>query len=113
MSISFQELAHECVSFEADSGLKVNQLCFVNANNTVKACTDGSPIHGQALSVRCGVAGVAVRGFITAGYNGTAPTLGFCPLVAYSNRVVKVSEGAREYLVVSVDTANKTVCFML
>ncbi len=113
MSISFQELAQDCVSFESVNGLRSGQLCFVNTNSTVKACTDGSPIHGQAVSVRCGVANVAVRGFVTANYNGTAPTLGFCPLVAYSGQAVKVSEGAKEYLVVSVDTANKTVCFLL
>lgn len=113
MSISFQDLAHDCVSFNCISGLGAGQLCYVNANNTVKVCTDDSPIHGQAQSVRCDVANVAVHGFVTANYNGTEPTIGYCPLVAFNGITVKVSEGAKEYLVVNVDTVRKTVCFLL
>ena len=113
MSISFQELAQDCVSFQTLSNMQPNQLCCMHSNNIVKSCSDNSPIHGQVVAVRSGVASVVVRGFITAGYSGTAPTVGFCPLVAYNNKSVKVSDGAKEYLVVNVDTTNKTVCFML
>ena len=113
MSISFQELAQECVSFETSGSVQSNQLCCMSANNTVKACTEGSVIHGYILGTRCGAANVAVRGFVTASYSGTAPTVGFCSLVAHNAKTVKVSEGAKEYLVVSVNTANKTVCFLM
>ena len=113
MSISFQELAQDCVSFRTASNMQVNQLCTMHSNDTVKVCTDGAPIHGQVVNTRAGIAGTVVRGFITTGYTGTAPTVGFCPLVASGSKTVKVSEGAKEYLVVNVDTTGKTVCFML
>ncbi len=113
MSISFQELAQDCVSFQAFNNMQVNNLCCMHANDMVKVCVDGAPIHGQVINSRAGVVSTVVRGFITTGYSGTAPTIGFCPLVASGSKTVKVSEGAKEYLVVNVDTANKTVCFML
>ena len=113
MSISFQELAQDCVSFHTVSSMQPNQLCCMHINDTVKVCTDGAPIHGQVVNVRAGVVSTVVRGFITAGYSGTAPAVGFCSLAASGAKTVKVSEGAKEYLVVNVDTTNKTVCFML
>lgn len=70
---------------------------------------------GVVLSVSRGgdACSVALGGMVTAGYTGTAPTVGWSVLVGDGAGGVKTAETGREYLVVDVDTDAETVTFAL
>ena len=54
-----------------------------------------------------------MAGFVTVPYSSTEPTPGYAKLSADGTGGVKTDEGGREYLVVSVDTAAKSVTILL
>lgn len=112
MSISMNSIGQVCVTC-LNTNVQINQPCKVTANNTVAACAEGNTIEGVVVAERNHLVTVAVRGFVTLPYIGTAPTLGYCPIVAAGNGKVKKLDGAREYQVFSIDTAKKTVTFCL
>lgn len=112
MAISYESIGQVCVTCN-NSSVSSNMPCKIATNNTITACADGNEIHGVVISTRSNIATVAIRGFVTLSYSGTAPTLGYCSLAASTNGKVKVLEGARERLVVHVDTYKKTVTFYL
>lgn len=64
---------------------------------------------GICTAVRNGHASVVMEGHATVAYSGTAPSIGFCKLVCDGNGGVKLSDSGREYLVVDVDEAEKTI----
>lgn len=64
---------------------------------------------GVCTAVRNGHASVVLTGHAVATYSGTAPEIGYCKLAGDGKGGVKVSESGREYLVVDVDTNDKTV----
>ncbi|MBQ3357027.1 MAG: hypothetical protein IJG45_07960 [Oscillospiraceae bacterium] len=112
MSISYNSIGQVCITCY-NNGAQVNQPCKMNANNGVSACQDTDAIAGVVVAARGNLATVAVKGFVTVSYSGDAPALGFSPIAATGMGKVKQLEGAHEYLVVSVDTAKKTVTFCL
>ena len=63
--------------------------------------------------LRFGTAGVTMGGYVELHYTGAAPTVGYTALAADGSGGVKVLEGGREYLVVSVDTEAQTVGLFL
>ena len=113
MSISFDSIGQQCVTASADASLVTGAVCKFISNSTVSACADGNPIHGFVENIRGKNATVTVRGFVTAAYSGTTPTVGYCALAGAASNKVKVLTGAKEYLVVNVNTAKNTVTFLL
>ena len=113
MSISFDSIGQQCVTASADTSLVAGAVCKFSSNSAVSACADGNPIHGFVENIRGKSATVTVRGFVTATYSGTAPTVGYCALAAAAANKVKVLSGAKEYLVVNVNTTKNTVTFLL
>lgn len=113
MAISFHSLAQDCVTFRSTAAVTENTVCKVSANGTVNTCSAGEAFCGVAADSKNEQAAVIVRGFVTLPYTGSNPTLGYCTLCANGSGGVKTAEGAREYLVVQVDTAAKTVSFLL
>lgn len=113
MSISFDSIGQQCVTASADTSLVAGAVCKFSSNSAVSACADGNPIHGFVENIHGKNATVTVRGFVTAAYSGTAPNVGYCALAGAASNKVKALSGAKEYLVVHVNTAKNTVTFLL
>ena len=114
MAFSFDSIGERIVSFKAATNADVGYPCAVTDNDTVGEPADQGDIIGVVRSVRNGIAGVVVSGCITLRYTGTAPTCGYQTL-GYDNDTssMKVISGCKSYLVVHVDTTEKTVTFFL
>ncbi|MBQ6430904.1 MAG: hypothetical protein IJJ99_03390 [Oscillospiraceae bacterium] len=112
MLISYDSIGQVCVTCQ-NSGVQLNQPCKMSTNCTITACQDADDLEGVVVATRGNLATVAVKGFVTLPYTGTAPNLGYCPIAATGTNKVKKLEGAREYVVFSVDSNKKTVTFCL
>jgi len=112
MSISYDSIGQVCITC-FNNGANVNQPCKMSTNNAVTACDDTDGFVGVVVAARGNLATVAVKGFVTLSYSGTAPNIGYTPIAATGVGKVKQFEGAREYLVVNVDTSKKHVTFCL
>ena len=115
MKISFEAIGQKMVTFAAGSGAEAGKVCKVTSDGTVGACTAGDSFCGVVSHVQDGAAAVVTAGFVTLPYTGdTAPAAGWGKLAANAAGGVAVaSSGGREYLIVSVDTAAKTVGLFL
>lgn len=116
MGVSFQGVGQVCATF-LGSGLSRGQIVKISGRGTVAACSDGDRFCGAAVCCRDDACSVQVGGFVTAGYSGNAPGVGWTALCADGSggvRVLKAGEtGGAAYLLADVDTAAKTVTFML
>lgn len=100
---------------ELDSTLE-GKAAKVSANKKVVVPADDDVIHGKIIKVgKDGASTVQIKGYVEFEYStSTVPTAGYCKLVADASGGVKVdSTNGREYLVLSIDTANKIVGFIL
>lgn len=115
MNINFQSIGSEFVTFAAGGTLKEGAVCKVGANDTVQPCSAGDNFCGVACTPKKGMVAVQLRGFVSVQYTGSAPTVGYCALVADGTGKVKVSSeaDARSYLVANVNTTAGTVCLLL
>lgn len=113
MAISYDSIGQECVTVRSSNHISVGAPCKFTTSNFVSACSDGNAFHGIVMSQNDDFITLAVHGFVTVPYSGTAPTVGYCPLAAAAAGKVKKLEGAKEHLVVSVDTTMSTVTFLL
>lgn len=108
MKISMKGYGENTATFNTDGIVCVSHPVKITDNYTVSPCTSGDSFAGVAVNVKNEIACVQLDGFATVTYSGTAPTTGYCTLVADGNGGIKVSADGREYLVVDVDTVNKT-----
>ncbi len=113
MLISFDSIGQQCVTVKANGTPVARAVCKFSSNCAVEPCADGDAINGFVENIRGKYATVTVHGFITTGYSGTAPTVGYCALAGAEENKVKVLSGAKEYLVVTVNESEKTVTFLL
>ena len=102
MKAAFEEIGRMSVTFAASSG-EDGQVCAMAENGAVAPCADGQVFIGVMEGIRKGYAGVQLHGFAEVAYTGDVPGLGYVKLAANGTGGVKVSDGGREYLVVSVD----------
>ena len=112
MKVCFEDIGHMSATFAVENG-EGGMPVKVCANGTVKACADGEAFCGVMEGKRAGFAGVQLHGFVTLGYTGSAPALGYNELAADGQGGVKVSAGGRKCLVVSVEPDGKSVTFEL
>lgn len=100
-----------------NKGMSPGCVSKVGANDAGYWCDNGDVFHGVCLWERDGNATMQVRGFIKMPYSGaTAPTVGYCELVADGNGYVKAYSGISgnvPRLVVAVDTTEHYVTFLL
>lgn len=114
MAISFDAIGEKYVTFYAHTGAKKGDVCKMTANAEVGACSADDDFIGVITQVRGAVASVLLGGYTELSYSGnTAPSVGFCTLTADGEGGVQVDEDGRSFLVVSVDTAAKTVGLFL
>lgn len=114
MNISFEGIGQWAATFTC-TGVQEGNLVKISRNGEVAVCSADDRFCGQAVSLgRDGTAcSVQLGGFITAGYTGTAPALGYAGLSADGSGGVKADAAGRAYLVAAVDTAAQTVTFAL
>lgn len=75
---------------------------------------DGEKFHGVCSAVRGDYASVVLHGCAKAFYSGTAPAVGYNKLCAGSDGTVKLDDtNGREYLVLSVDSGEQTIEFLV
>lgn len=117
MNISFEGIGEWCATFGCGAG--------VSEGITVKAGADGTAAKCSAQDGFCGVVRAVARdgkacsvqlgGLAKVGYSGeTAPSVGYGKLSADGAGGVSVDAGkGREYLVLSVDSTEKTAVIKL
>jgi len=114
MKVSFEGIGDQVVSFAAAAGTTAGVFVKVSANGTVAACAAEDNFIGYCINVDGGFAEVMTHGYISCSYTGdTAPTLGFCKLVADTAGKVTADSDGREFLVLELNTTAKTVGFIM
>lgn len=100
-----------------DNGMNIGSVARIGKNDTGYWCKSGEVFHGVCLWHKDNTATLQVKGFVTVPYSGTtAPTVGYCEMVADGNGCVKVASdvaGNVKRLVVAVDTTAQKVTFLL
>ena len=105
MSVSFEGVGQVCATFLGGK-LTEGEVGKVTENGTVGACAADDGFCGVAICCKDDACTVQVRGFVTVGYSGTAPGMGWRTLAADG-------KGGVNCLVADVDAAVKTVTMML
>ncbi len=112
MSVSFGGFNENTATFKVTENIAKNTAVKMSASNTVAACSGSEAFIGFVTECGGGYAGVQLSGTVKATYSGSAPAIGFTKLAGNGDKVT-ASESGREYLVVAVDTAAKTVTFIM
>lgn len=115
MNISFEGLQNAVVTFQEDAVTAGYPVAMSSAGTVSNAAAGVAPV-GVALNVRGGCAAVQVKGYAVLGYSGTAPGLGWTALTADGSGGVKTpgsTDKGRDFLVVQVDSTEKTVGLFL
>lgn len=116
MKVSFEGIGESVVTFYNDSENAAPEGAPVamSGNGQVSKCADGARFFGVSLACVDGFAAVQTQGYIRLKYSGTAPEVGFGKLSADAVGGVKTdAANGREFLIVDVDTGDKTLGFML
>lgn len=71
MSVSFEAIQEQYVTFEAAESAASGKPCKITANNTVGACAAGDKFFGVVSRVEGSVAGVIMGGYVELPYTGT------------------------------------------
>lgn len=114
MSVSFEGVGQVCATF-LGGGLTEGHVVKVTAGGTVGKCSAGDAFCGAALCCKDDACTVQVKGFMTVGYSGSAPEMGWQMLCADDKGGVKTSADSTgtRCLVVDKDTSLKTVTILL
>lgn len=111
--IEYQGIGAVVVTAESES-VKAGALCKYTGEDTVGVAAAEEEFHGVCLFAKKGHVSVQVKGFVTMGYTGTAPSLGYEALTADGTGGVAVSAtGTKRYLVTAVNTTESTVTFCM
>ncbi|MGN0523991.1 MAG: hypothetical protein ACI4IG_06935 [Eubacterium sp.] len=115
MSISFNGYKNNTVTMENETAT-VGYPVALNSEGKAIAANDGVAFIGVCVAVRGDICCVQTDGYIELGFSGTAPSYGFSGFTADGNGGVKSVTSAtapKAYTVVKVDTAKKTVGFIM
>lgn len=112
MNVSFEGLENAVVTFQEEEVTAGYPVAMRSGAVVGNAAAGDAPV-GVALHVRGGCAAVQIKGFAVLPYSGDAPALGWSALAADGTGGVKAAAGGREYLVVQVDSQDKTVGLFL
>lgn len=112
MKVSFEGIGEVFATFY-NNGAADGQPVKISGNGEVSPCSAGEKFSGIAVAPGEEYTGVVIGGCITVPYSGTAPALGHTALVADGNGGVKSGAGGNSHTVINVDTAEKSLCFIL
>lgn len=113
MTVSFEGVGQVCATFMG-GGLTEGHVVKLTGSGTVGACAADDAFCGVAVCCKDDACTVQVGGFVSVGYTGTAPTVGWKALAADGSGGVKaVTSGGVTCLVADVDTTAKTVTIKL
>ena len=112
MSVSFNGFNENTATFKTNEEIAGGTPVKMIESDTVAACKNGDKFCGFAINCGGGYSAVQLSGTVTAVYNGSAPEVGYVKLASDVDGVT-VSDSGREYLVVAVDEAKKTVTFIM
>lgn len=104
----------KAVTLKHDETFDVGAAVMLTDAYTVSMPASGNPFCGVCTEVRGDYATVVLGGYVKVKYTGTAPTVGYQKLSADGKGNVKAdTTNGREHLVLSVDSNNSTVEFIL
>ena len=113
MSVSFEGVGQVCATF-LGGGLTEGQVVKMTGNGTVGGCEAEDAFCGVALCCKEDAGTVQVGGFVSVGYSGSAPGVGWKTLAADGKGGVKTAaSGGVTCPVVDVDTTMKTLTILL
>ena len=113
MKISMKGYGENTATFRTDGIVCASHTVKMSENFTVAPCQADDEFSGIAINARNEIACVQLDGYVDVPFSGSAPEVGYCSLVADGNGGVKISAGAREFLVVNVDAVNGTAGIIL
>ena len=113
MIVSFAGVGQVCATF-LGGGLTEGHVVKLTGSGTVGSCEADDAFCGAAVCCKDDACTVQVGGFLSVGYSGTAPDLGWVTLAADGLGGVKTAAGGGvRCLAAEVDAAAKTVTIML
>lgn len=113
-NISYRGFNSSALTFESDAEFKKGDPVAISAAGACSPAEEDDLFIGICVSVRGNLITVQMEGYVEVPYSGTAPECGWGLLCADGDGGVAVSEGtAAVYRIISVDTVNKTVGFIL
>lgn len=114
MNVLFNGFDTQEVTFKTTSAVLPKRAIALQSTGEVYYADAGEPFTGIVSSYRNGLASVIMRGYAVANYKNTAPTVGICKLSVGPMGQFEVDDAnGKPYTVVGVDTASKTIEFIL
>lgn len=114
MKIGYEDIGQVTVTLNAEEQVKAGMAVSLSGGGTAAVCPDGTAMCGVARNVRDGAAAVQLSGFVTVGYSGAKPAVGWNKLAGDGSGKVKTdSANGRDILVADVDEADKTAVLYL
>ena len=112
--VQLEGIGNTAVTMAVSGTLESGQVCKIAGNGTVGACAAGDGFQGVAGTMSGEACGVILRGSVRVSYSGeSAPAVGTTKLSADGSGGVKDDDSGSPYLVLSVDTAGKTLVLFL
>lgn len=115
MKVSFEGVGENTATFinAKDNVAKVGSVVKISANSEVSSCADGDKFMGVVTLGDMEYACVQFCGFAKVDYSGSDISAGYAQLSADGNGGVKADSNGKEYLVVSVNSTEKTAFILL
>lgn len=114
MKISYKGYNNNVITMQNENA-QIGDLVTVSQNGHATACASGKPFIGICVSRRGNIVGVQTDGYVELQYDNL-PEYGTCCFVAGGSKSVNTAEfttALKSYKVLKIDTANKTVGFLL
>ncbi|MBQ7654245.1 MAG: hypothetical protein IJS17_04160 [Clostridia bacterium] len=114
MNVAFMGFNEKTLTLKTSQTIEKGTPVTMSANGTVEKASAGSAFIGIAQSQRGELVEVQLYGYVKSEYTSTAPSVGRAALGANGTGGVKtVSSGGTDCIVLSVDTANSTVEYLI
>ncbi len=112
MTISFEGINEQLITFEAAEGTRKGDLAAMSGSGAVAKAADGKAIVGVVKTIRGSFAGVQISGYAKLASAEAIP-VGYTNLASNGENAVKTDASGRRCLVVEAGTADGTVGVLL
>ena len=112
MNISYEGIGYLAVTMPYGE-CPVGHVCTIIEEGMVMPCNSGDMFCGVVEAAEYYTTSVQLEGFVKLHYSGADPNWGWNKLAADGSGGVAVNSTGRMYLVVSVDTENKSIVMKL